>query len=179
MFPNTNIYNSPSIMMPPHACCRKFDERILIQSLSNDTTTTKQSAVAVFQGVYPIELYHNIDGGQPSCSLQFMSDTMPLQSIVAPDISCCAQHLPGSPFSVKVRPSSPCATLSVVSPTTSLWTAGSVCIVEITTKDVYGNFLDTWDNRWHVFMASTNPVATKEFSRVPVMEGKKQVPLLL
>lgn len=165
--------------MPPHACCRKFDERILIQSLWNDTTSTKQSAVAVFQGVYSIELYHSIDVGQPSCSLQFMSDTMPLQSIVAPDISCCAQHLPGSPFSVKVKPSSPCATLSVITTTTSLWTAGSVCIVEITTKDLYGNFLDTWDNRWHVFMASTNPVASKEFSRVPVMEGKTQVPLLL
>ena len=154
---------------------RKFDDRIVIQNLSNDAVTTMQSAlVSVFQGLYAIELHHNIDDGQPSCSMQFMGDAIPLQHVTAPDISCCAQHLPGSPFLINVRSSVPCATLSVITSATSLWTAGSVCTIEITTKDVYGNFLDTWDNRWRVFMTSTNPVAVKEFVRVRVWEGKLQ-----
>ncbi len=128
--------------------------------------------ISVSQGLYPIELYHTIDDGLPSCTLQFMSDMVPLQSIVDPDISCCAEHLPGSPFLINVRSASPCASLSVITTTTSLWTAGSVCTVEIITKDVYGNFVDTWDNRWHVFMLSTSPVASKEFASIPVWGGK-------
>jgi hypothetical protein len=157
-------------------CYRKFDQRIVIHKNSNDAVTTKQTAlISVVQGFYPIELHHIIDGGQPSCALQFTSDVMPLQSIVAPDISCCVQHLSGSPFLQNVRSSSPCAALSVITASTSLWTAGSVGTVEITMKDVYGNFLDSWDNRWHVFMSSTSPAALTEFASVPVREGKQSV----
>jgi hypothetical protein len=96
---------------------------------------------------------------------------MSLQPITAPDIMCCPQHLPGSPYNIKVRPSSPCATLSVISTAVSIWTAGIVGSIEVVTRDVYGNALDTWDNNWHVYMTSSIPVEVKEFSREAIRGG--------
>jgi hypothetical protein len=150
---------------------RTFDDRIIIETLSNETTTTNQYIVQVVQGVYPIQLLHGINNGQTSCSLQYMSDTMPLQPIAAPDATCCAQHVAGSPYVINVRPSSPCAALSVISAATSLWTAGVVGTVDISMKDLYGNFVDTLENRWHMLMLSSGPVAIKEFSRVAIYSG--------
>ena len=150
---------------------RTFDDRIIIETLSNETTTTNQYVVQVIQGVYPIQLLHGINNGQTSCSLQYMSDTMPLQPIAAPDATCCAQHVAGSPYMINVRPSSPCAALSVISAATSLWTAGVVGTVDISMKDLYGNFVDTLENRWHMLMVSSGPVAIKEFSRVAIHSG--------
>ncbi len=155
-----------------NASRRKFDDAVVVQYILNEPTITKQYVVNVIQGVYPIELLHSVDSGQSKCTLQYMSEIMPLQPIVAPDISCCAQHLPGSPHNVQVRPSGPCAALSAISLMASLWTAGVVGSIEISTKDMYGNFVGSWDNRWHVFMTSAIPLAVKEFSREKTYGGK-------
>jgi hypothetical protein len=143
-----------------------------VQYISNEPTIAKRYVVDVIQGVYPIELLHSIGSGQSNCTLQYMSDIMPLQPIAAPDISCCAQHLQGSPHNVQVRPSGPCAALSAISLMASLWTAGVVGSIEISTKDMYGNFISSWDNRWHVFMTSAIPLTVKEFSREKIYGGK-------
>ena len=152
---------------------RKFNGNNVIQSLSNKTATNQAFVVNVIQGVYPIELFHTVDNGQPSCILQFMSDVMTLQPIVAPDITCCAQHLPGSPFTVRVWPSSPCASLSIIA-AISLWTAGVVSTFEIATKDLYGNLLESWDNPWHVYMTSTIPAVRTDCSRTRALGGNIQ-----
>jgi hypothetical protein len=150
---------------------RTFDDRIIMQTILNETAT-KQHIVHVAEGMYPIQMLHSIDGGQPSCDLQYMSNTMPMQPIAAPDITCCAQHLPGSPYIVKVQPSSPCAALSVIASATSIWTAGVVGTIDIAAKDSYGNLLNTWDNKWRVYMTSASPVAVNEFSIQPIFGGK-------
>jgi hypothetical protein len=97
---------------------------------------------------------------------------MPLQPISAPDITCCAKHLLGSPYNVKVRPSIPCAALSVITSATSIWTSGSVGTLDIAAKDSYGNLLDNWDNKWRVYMTSASPVAANEFSIQSFWGGK-------
>ena len=152
---------------------RKFNGRIGIQSLSRNAATSYQAfSVGVIPGVYPIELFHTVDNGQPSCKLQYMSEIMPLQPILAPDITCCDQHLPGSPFTIRVWPSSPCASLSVIT-ALSLWTAGVVGTFEIATKDLYGNLIESWDNPWHVFMTSTTPAVRTDFSRARALGGNQ------
>jgi hypothetical protein len=157
-----------------NASIRKFDHITVISSAAKETAVSAQTFVVhVVQGLYSIEFYHNIDRRQSSCSLLYMSNIMPLQPIMAPDILCCAQHLPGSPHNVKVRPSNPCATLSVLSTATSIWTAGVAGTIEIVTKDLYGNVLDTWDNNWHVFMTSSIPAVVKVFLRERIRGGAR------
>ena len=158
-----------------NASHRKFDDAVVVQFILNEPTITKQYVVNVIHGVYPIELLHSIDSGQSKCTLQYMSEIMPLQPISAPDISCCAQHVSGSPHNVQVRPSGPCAALSAISLVASLWTAGVVGSIEISTKDIYGNFAGAWDNRWHVFMTSAIPLAMTEFSREKIHGGKNSL----
>jgi hypothetical protein len=136
-----------------------------LQILANETADRKRWAVVDSdEGLHPIELYHVIENHKPSCTLQYMSDSIALQPVAVPDVICCNHHLPGSPHTVRVVPSSPCATLSLISATATLWTAGVTGVIEIASKDIYGNFLETWDDKWCVYMTSVSPAAQVDFS---------------